>query len=85
MFLCTRCCELKVVHKKQRQFLYFLAYFNNFHENCLTISIQNPNLTNAALSALFSKYKTKNWLLVDQFLLDFDNLHNILTRNVSQI
>ncbi len=32
-----------------------------------------------------SKYKPKNGFLVDQFLLDFDHLHKILTRIVSQI
>ncbi len=61
MFLCTQCCELKVVCTS----LYFLADFNNSHIILTRIIswfwfyVQKLNLTTAARLASFSNYKTR--------------------------
>jgi hypothetical protein len=83
--------KLSEQEQKTALSLYFRADFNN-SPTILTrifsrfrIFIQKLNPTNAVRLASFSKYITKNWLLFDQFLSDFNYSHVNLTSNVSQI
>jgi hypothetical protein len=86
LILCTQCCALKTEHKITALSLYLLADFNNSHTILSRIvskfrfSIQNLNLKSADRLASFSKYVIKLWLLFDQFLSVFINLHVILTK-----
>ncbi len=71
-------CVLNVVNwklnTKKQHHPFFLADFNNL----LTI---NKN----CLNRHHSKYKTRNWPQFDQFLLDFEDSHLVLTRIVTNL
>jgi hypothetical protein len=44
-------------------------------------STQNKKSDHCSSVSIVFKAQNKNWLLIDQFFLDFDNLHVIFTRN----
>ncbi len=67
--------------------LYFFTDFNNSQLILTRIVsqfrfyIQNLNPNTTTWSASFSKFKTKNWLLFNQFLSDFNDSHVIIDEN----